>query len=219
MIFQLLKLESRLSRGSIAVFMKLGFFALLLTILFYIALSQRMSEASGQAAQVAWIILVIGSILQCNRSFDSERHGSVLDGLRMIPNAISSLYVAKCLANMIALWILLGFLSLILLVFFNLPLEKLDASFFLPAGFGIIGLTAIGTLFSGMVRLHRSRDIVLPILLVPIILPLALMVSRWYADVAAGEGLWDVPWGHLVAATDLLFVACAWLLFPSVVKE
>ncbi|PIR19858.1 MAG: hypothetical protein COV45_09405 [Deltaproteobacteria bacterium CG11_big_fil_rev_8_21_14_0_20_47_16] len=219
MIFQLLKLEWRLSRGSLAVLMKLGFFALLLTILFYIALAQGMGEAARYATQVVWIILVMGGILQCNRSFDSERNGNVLDGLRMIPGAISALYIAKWVANLVTLWILLGLLSVMIMIFFNLAADQLNAAFFIPAALGLVGLTAIGTLFSGMVRMHRARDMVLPVLLIPIILPLALMVSRWYAAISIGEGMWDVAWGHLVVATDILFFASAWLLFPSVVKD
>ena len=120
---------------------------------------------------------------------------------------------------MTALWILLGLLGVMMVVFFNLPVSELGLAFFLPALAGIAGISAIGTLFSGMVRVHRTRDMVLPVLMIPIILPLALMVSRWYAALDQGEGTCETPWGHLVVATDFLFVAVAWLLFPSVLKE
>lgn len=208
----------RLCRAPVAL-LTLLFFALLMVVLLYFSLPMEMGEAARRAPYFMWLVVFLGGILQCNRSFDAERDEDVLDGLRLIPGLLPKVFLAKCVVNLVLLTVLLAAVVGMVIVFLNYPATEVTLALVLPSALGLIGLTAVGTFFAAMVRGHHQRDLILPVLLFPIVAPLALSVVRWYAALQAGEGLWETPWGHLVIAFDLIFGAACWMLFPVIVEE
>lgn len=201
------------------VFVSVLFFALLMVVVFYFSIPMGMGDATILVPYVMWLVILFGGILQCNRSFDLEREQDVLDGFRLIPGLTTLVYLSKWLANfgmMMVLWVMV---LAMMVVFFNFSPSAATVSFLLPTFLGIIGLVSVATLIAGMVRGHHKRDIFLPILVFPLLLPLALAVVRWYAAIENHEGLWDAPWGHLLVGFDVIFTAAAWMLFPLMLEE
>lgn len=201
------------------VFLSVVFFALLMVVVFYFSIPAGMGDAATVVPYVTWLVVLFGGILQCNRSFDLERDQDVLDGLRLIPGLTALVYLSKWLVNFVMMLLLWKFVVIMVVIFFNFPLEGITKNFLLPVFFGIIGMVSVSTLIAGMVRGHHKRDIFLPILVFPLLLPLALAVVRWYAALANSEGLWEAPWGHLLIGFDIIFTAAAWMLFPAVLDE
>ena len=201
------------------VFLSVLFFALLMVVVFYFSIPMGMGDASILVPYVSWLVVLFGGILQCNRSFDLEREQDVLDGFRLIPGLTTLVYFSKWLANFVMMLLLWLMVLAMIVVFFNYPLSAITLSFLLPTALGIVGLVSVATLIAGMVRGHHKRDIFLPILVFPLLLPLALAVVRWYAAIENHEGLWNAPWGHLLIGFDVIFTAAAWMLFPLMLDE
>lgn len=201
------------------VFLSVVFFALLMVVVFYFSIPMGMGDPVVLVPYVVWLVVLFGGILQSNRSFDLERDQDVLDGLRLIPGLASQVFLSKWVSNAVMMALLWMIVIVMVVIFFNFPVPLITKSFLLPALLGIIGLVSISTLIAGMVRGHHKRDIFLPILVFPLLLPLALAVVRWYAAIENHDGLWDAPWGHLLIGFDVIFTAAAWMLFPVVLDE
>ncbi len=201
------------------VFLSVVFFALLMVVVFYFSIPMGMGDPVVLVPYVTWLVVLFGGILQCNRSFDLERDQDVLDGLRLIPGLSSMVYLSKWLLNFAMMLLLWAMVLVMVVVFFNFPPTSITLPFLLPVLLGIIGLVSVATLIAGMVRGHHKRDIFLPILVFPLLLPLALAVVRWYAAIENHDGLWDAPWGHLLIGFDVIFTAAAWMLFPVLLDE
>ncbi len=201
------------------VFLSVIFFALLMVVVFYFSIPMGMGDSATLVPYVVWLVVIFGWILKCNRSFDLEREQEVLDGLRLIPGLTPLVYLSKWLANVVMMVALWGMVLVMVVVFFNFQISAITLPFLLPVFFGIIGLVSVSTLIAGMVRGHHKRDIFLPILVFPLLLPLALAVVRWYAAIENHDGLWETPWGHLLIGFDIIFTAAAWMLFPLMLDE
>lgn len=201
------------------VFLSVVFFALLMVVVFYFSIPMGMGDASILVPYVVWLVVLFGGILQCNRSFDLERDQDVLEGLRLIPGLAATIFISKWISNFFMMLLLWLMVIVMVVIFFNFPLSLITKTFLLPTFFGIIGLVSVATLIAGMVRGHHKRDIFLPILVFPLLLPLALGVVRWVAAMQNSEGLWEAPWGHLLVGFDVIFTAAAWMLFPVVLDE
>lgn len=201
------------------VFLSVVFFALLMVVVFYFSIPMGMGDTGVLVPYVVWLVVLFGGILQCNRSFDLERDQDVLDGLRLIPGLASQVFLSKWVSNAVMMLLLWVIVIGMVVIFFNFPVSLITKSFMLPTLLGIIGLVSVSTLVAGMVRGHHKRDIFLPILVFPLLLPLALAVVRWYAAIENHDGLWDAPWGHLLIGFDIIFTTAAWMLFPVVLDE
>lgn len=201
------------------VFLSVLFFALLMVVVFYFSIPMGMGDASVLVPYVVWLVVLFGGILQCNRSFDLERDQEVLDGLRLIPGLAPYVFISKWVSNFVMMLLLWVMVILMVIVFFNFPLALITKNFLLPVLFGIIGMVSVATVIAGMVRGHHKRDIFLPILVFPLLLPLALGVVRWIAAMQNFEGLWEAPWGHLLVGFDIIFSAAAWMVFPVLLDE
>jgi heme exporter protein B len=200
-------------------FLATAFFALLMVVVFYFSIPMGMGDARLLVPYIVWLVVLFGGILQCNRSFDLERDQDVLEGIRLIPGLPSLVFLSKWCFNLGMMVLLWAMVVVMAVVFFNFPITMITPSFLLPVLLGIIGLVSVGTLIAGMVRGHHKRDIYLPILVFPVLLPLALAVVRWYAAMENFEGMWEAPWGHLLVGFDLIFTAAAGMLFPVVLDE
>lgn len=206
-------------RRSPANLLSVFFFALLMSIICYFSFPMETATLGRWVPYLTWLIVLLGGILQCNRSFDAEREQRVLEGLRLFPHILPQIYLSKLIVNIASMVLLLCAVSALMILFFNYPVSSIAAAYLLPSFLGIIGLAAIGTLVAAMVRSHHKRDLLLPVLAFPLLLPLALCVVSWYSALENGDGLWQTPWGHLLLAFDIIFTAAAWLLFPTLLEE
>lgn len=201
------------------IFLSVIFFALLMVVVFYFSIPMGMGDPSILVPYVVWLVVLFGGILQCNRSFDLERDQDVLDGLRLVPGLAPYVFISKWVSNFVMMVLLWVMVIVMVVVFFNFSIALITKTFLLPVLLGIIGMVSVSTLIAGMVRGHHKRDIFLPILVYPLLLPLALGVVRWVVAIENSEGLWDAPWGHLLIGFDIIFTAAAWMLFPVLLDE
>jgi heme exporter protein B len=195
-------------------------FALLVVVVFHFAFDLSAAEFSTVGAGILWVAILFTGILALDRGFRVEREAGRIDGLRLAPMPRSALYFGKVLstcASMAAVEMLLVPLAAIL---FNHPLGSWLVRLAPVLLLNTVGFAAVGCLFACITTQTRRGDLLLPILLFPASVPIALAAVR-----ATGHVLMERPvdryahWLTLSAAYDLIFLAAAVLLFDHALDD
>jgi len=192
-------------------------FALLTIVIFNFALELTPVNTTDVAPGILWVTFTFASVLGLNRSFLREKDQGCLEGLMMTPVDRSALYFGKLLAN----WLFITVIEAITLplfgVFFNLPVLKWPI--LLITLLGTLGLTAVGTIFAAMAVNTRLRDVLLPIMLFPIVVPVVIAAVKSTGGVLNGRPLSEVShWFQMMIAFDSLFIAVSYMLFDYVLE-
>ena len=179
------------------------------------------SELRGEAAPGAlWVAVLFAGVLGLNRSFLGERDNDCLQGLLLCPVDRGTIYLAKTAANFVFMLAAQVVIVPIFVFFFNLPVSAALAGVGLSLALGLLGLAAMGTLFAAIAVRTRAREVLLPLLLVPLVVPLFIAGVKVTRQALAGRGLDDVAqWLELMTGADAMFLIVGWLLFEYAVEE
>ncbi|MCK4489160.1 MAG: heme exporter protein CcmB [Anaerolineales bacterium] len=193
-------------------------FALLVILIFNFALELDIQAQESLSAGVLWTTFIFAGTIGLNRSLAVEKDRGCLDGLLLAPVDRSVIYFGKAIGNLI--FMLLVEIIVLPVYSFLYQVPVFQPGFLLVVVLGSIGYVAVGTLLATMVIQARTRDILLPILLFPLTLPVII------AAVKASQGfLLMVPlteisaWLNLLIVYDLIFTAAAFMVFDFVVEE
>jgi heme exporter protein B len=166
------------------------------------------------------VAVVFAGVLGLNRSFVAERENDCLQGLLLCPIDRGTIYLAKTIANFLFMLAAQAAILPIFLFFFNVAVSWSVAGVVLSLGLGILGLAAIGTLFAAISVRTRAREVMLPLLLLPLIVPVFIGGVKVTARALADKPLADVMhWLHLMAGFDAIFLVVGWMLFEYAVEE
>jgi heme exporter protein B len=194
-------------------------FSLLVIFIFNFTFDLRTQNATALAPGVLWVAIAFAGMLGLGRSFISERDRGSLEGLLLAPVARSALYLGKLIGNILFIATVEIVILPLFIVFFNQPVSIIP-SLVVVVVLGTIGLAGVGTLFSAMVIHTRARDVLLPILLFPVVVPVLVSAVRLTAAILDQLPLEDVQkWLGLLVAFDALFIAISFVLFDYVVEE
>lgn len=193
-------------------------FAILVIFIFNFALELNVQLRSNLTSGVLWVTFAFAGTLGLNRSLAVEKDRGCLDGLLLAPVDRTAIFFGKVIAN----WIFILFVAAILLpVFFILY----NVNLFLPGLLLVIllgtqGYVVVGTLLSSMTIQARTRDVLLPILLFPLIVPLMVAAVRATSGYLQGVPFEEIaPYLNLLIVYDVIFTALAWMIFDAVVEE
>ena len=163
-----------------------------------------------------WITVLFAGLIGFGRTFEVEREDGAIDALLLAPLDHSGLFLAKSVAN-------LAFLLIVQLIL--LPIVALLFHFDLGSGwFALLGIVAlvdigfvsIGTLFASVAAQTRSRELILPILALPVLVPVFIAAFELTSDLLAGDGFDAVAargWFGILVAADVIFTIAAALVF------
>ena len=173
------------------------------------------------AAGILWIAIAFSGTLALGRTFERERYGDTLRALLMAPGARAAVYVGK-LVGIVAL--LLATQVVVTPLVALLFQARLFDHFLLIAAlllFGTIGFASVGTLFAAMLARARSRDVLLPILLYPITIPVMIAGVRGTSALLQAEPQLDMArlWMMLLLSFDVVFVTLSLWTFELVMTE
>jgi heme exporter protein B len=193
-------------------------FAILMILIFNFALELDRSARENVAAGVLWVTTVFTGTLGLNRSLAVEKDRGSLDGLLLAPMDRSALYFGKALGNLLFILIVEAIILPVFNILFNVAM--LQPLVLLIVLLGALGYAAVGTLLASLAVHSRSRDVMLPILLLPVAVPLLIAAVRASSAVLVAAG-WDEisPWINLLLVYDVIFVAVAFMVFEVVVEE
>lgn len=193
-------------------------FALLVILIFNFSLELDTRTRATVTAGVLWVTFAFAGTLGLNRSMATEKDRGCLDGLLLAPVDRSAIYFGKTLGNLVFMIIVEAIVLPVYSVLYNTNL--LQPGLLLVILLGSIGYVAVGTLLSSMAVQTRTRDVLLPILLFPIVIPVLI------ASVKASTGYLQAfpmdeitPWLNLLVGYDVIFIAVAFMTFDYVVEE
>ncbi len=198
--------------GAVCVFSLLG------VLVFGLALDLREGAAQAAAPGVLWATVMLAGTLGLNRSLAREQAGGCLDGLRLAPVDRSAILLGKALGA----WLVMGLAALLVApVLAALSGATLLRWPLLPViGLGTLGYALAGTLMATVATRTRAREVLLPVLLLPLATPVLIACVRATQALAAGAALATAgQWLRLLVIYDLLMLAIALLTFDAVVEE
>ena len=193
-------------------------FALLVILAFNFALDLDPKTRGSVASGVLWVTFIFAGTLGLNRSMATEKDRGCLDGLLLAPIDRSAIYFGKAIAN-------LAFMLIVEAIVFPLYSVLYNVNLFLPGllltvFLGSVGYVAVGTLLSSMAVQARTRDMLLPILLFPVALPVLIAAVKASAGYLGGLPLEEItPWLNLLVVYDVVFTAVAFMVFDFIVEE
>lgn len=194
-------------------------FALLVVVIFQFAAPPGASpESRAHLPGLLWVAWVFSSILGLNRAFALELENDAWSGLALAPADRGWIYLGKTLAGL-ALLVLVQLVSgVVFALAFDVPLGGAAAGIAIVAGLGAVGLTAIGTLFAAVAARTEYREVMLPLLLLPLLVPIILGAVRATAAVLAQQ---ELPWPplRLLMVTDTVFLIVSFVCFEYVLDE
>ncbi|HZT06804.1 MAG TPA: heme exporter protein CcmB [Chloroflexota bacterium] len=192
-------------------------FSLLVLVTFNFALDLRAEIMPAVGPGVLWTAVVLGSTLGLGRTFAVERDQGTLDGLLMAPVDRSALYFAKLLANMLLMAAVLLVSVPVYAALFNVAVRPLPLLAIVVLG--IVGFAAVGTLFSAMAAHTRAREVMLPILLFPVTVPILIGVVQATGLALGNPAARDMPWLSLLLGFDAMYVSLGAVTFEHALEE
>ncbi len=194
-------------------------FSLLVILIFYFALELDISAREKISAGALWVTFSFAGTLGLNRSMAVEKDRGCFDGLLLAPVDRSAIYFGKAISNLAFMLIVEIIVLPVYSVLYNVNLANLGL--ILVVLLGSVGYTAVGTLLSTMSVQTRTRDVLLPILLFPVVLPVLVAAVKASSGFLQGLDLAvDImPWVNLLIVYDLIFTAVAFMVFDYVVEE
>ncbi len=193
-------------------------FALLVILIFNFALELDAAARASVTSGVLWVTFAFAGTLGLNRSMAVEKDRGCLDGLLLAPVDRSAIYFGKAIGNLV-------FMLVVEIIVLPVYSVLYNTNLFQPGLIGVIllgsiGYIVVGTLLSSMAVQTRTRDILLPILLFPVVLPILIAAVKASAGFLNGDQMVDIwPYLNLLIAYDAIFTAIAWMVFDFVVEE
>ncbi len=193
-------------------------FAALVILIFNFALELDIRTRETVTSGVLWVTFAFAGTLGLNRSMAIEKDRGCLDGLLLAPVDRSAIYFGKAIGNLFFMLIVEAIILPMYSVLYNVNLFQ--PGLILVILLGSIGYTAVGTLLASMAVQARTRDMLLPILLFPVLIPLLLAAVKASNGFLQGFEMAEImPWINVMIAYDVIFIAVAFMVFDFVVEE
>lgn len=194
-------------------------FALIALMIFNFALDLSPVQTKVVAPGILWVAFIFAGILGLNRSFTREKDQGNLEGLMLAPVDRSAIYVGKLLSTLLILFAIEAVTLPLFAALFNVALPVLPL--LVPLVLGSVGFATTGTIFAAMAVNTRLRDVLLPLLLLPILVPVVIAAVKASGVVVAGQSLLSDAghWVGLLVAFDVIFLTVSLLLFEYVLEE
>ncbi len=200
------------------VFNPMLFFGLMVIVLFSFSFEPSAEETKRIGGGLLWMAFLFAAMLAMNQSFPRETADRTLHGLRLSPVPPASIFAGKFLANVVFTLLAELVLSPLFAMFFNFPLAPVAGWFFVLLVLGTWGLVATGTFFSALTLHTRMRELMLPLLLLPISVPQMIALVEGTAELLADQRPSSL-WFQLLLGYDVIFTTLALLLFSFVIED
>jgi len=193
-------------------------FAMLVILIFNFALKLDAKTRITATSGILWVTFTFAGTLGLNRSMAVEKDRGCLDGLLLAPVDRSSIYFGKMISNLVFMFIIEAIVLPLYSVLYNVNL--FNPGLLLVILLGSVGYIAIGTLLAAMAVQTRTRDVMLPILLFPVVIPVVVAAVEASGGFLQGMAISELMyWINLLLVYDVIFIAIAFMVFDYVVEE
>jgi heme exporter protein B len=193
-------------------------FTLLVIVIFNFAFGAKQETMVLVAPGILWVTFAFAGVLSLNRSFVQEKEEGCLEGLMVSPASREVIYIGKMLGSLLFMLIIEAMALLIFTFLFNL--NVLSPQLVVITVLTTIGFVTVGTLFSALAVNTKAREMVLPLLFLPIILPIIIGAVKASGLALSGES-WSslASWLQIIGAFDVVFLVVSFLIFAFVIEE
>ena len=197
------------------------FFAVACVLVFAFGFVREGIAVDDAAAGILWIAIAFSGTLALGRTFERERQNDTLRALMLTPIDRPALYVGKLVGVLLLLGAVEAIVTPLVALMFRAPLFAFPLLMSLLLAAGTVGFAAVGTLFAAMLVRARSRDVLLPILLYPITIPVIIAGVRGTAALLQPDA--DLPvarmWLSMLVFFDIVFITLALWTFEPAMTE
>jgi heme exporter protein B len=196
------------------------FFAGTALLLFGFALGPDAEALAEAGAGVIWLAIFFSGILVFNRSYQVELEGGALEALLGYPGDRRAIFGGKLLANLALVFMVEAVVVPLAAVLFHVPLIHALPGLAVVLALGTLGFVTLGTFYAAMSSRSRARDVLLPLLLFPMLLPLLLASVQGTTAFLQGDAMgYGGAWIRLLLAFDLIFLVATFWAFEHVIGE
>jgi heme exporter protein B len=197
----------------------LVFFSLLLLFVFQFALGPERTRVEAALPGLLWLAFILAGLLAFGRAFLIERENDCWEGLVLSPGDKSAIYLGKLAGNLLVMLVVEVVLLVLFAVFFALDFTPALRALAAVLALGTLGLAAVGTLFGAITAQVRAREVLLPVLLLPAVVPVLLASVSATQTALSGQPLAEAAqWLKLLAAADLVYLVVGVLTFEFVLE-
>ncbi len=193
------------------------FFALIVILIFSFSFSMDQDTAHAVMPGIMWVSFVFTGIIGLGKSFLVELQNDCIENLQLSPVSPGTIYLGKLIGNFLFMIVVEIFIFPLFVIFFNLDVIDQFPTLVLVLFLGTLGVSTVGTLFSAMTAQIRAREVMLPILLLPVIVPVMIGAVEATRGVLDGDPFTLYSqWIHLLAVFDTIFVIVSFWIFEFV---
>lgn len=205
------------TKETLASILLLGLLTLLVLSFAFDPTSELRPEAAPGAL---WVAVTFAGVSGIGRSFMTERENDCMMGLLLSPIDRGNIYLAKAAANFLMMTTAQVGIFPVFVLFFDIAATTALLGVLAAVLLGLLGLAALGSLFAAITVRTRAREVMLPLLMLPLIVPLFIAGTSVTGKLLAGSS-WEVvqPWLGSMFAIDVIFLVAGWLLFDLAVEE
>jgi heme exporter protein B len=207
-------------RRSKANFNAVVFLAALMLLMFGFALGPDTAALRDASAGILWLTVLFSGNLAFHRSYQVELDGGALETLLLYPGARSSIFLGKLLANLVFVLLVEIVLIPLAIVLYDIPLTGTLGLVVVVVLLGTIGFVTLGTFYASMASRSRAREVLLPLLLFPMLVPVLVAAVEGTSALLAGDAMGDSGrWIQLLIAFDTIFLGASIIAFGAVIEE
>lgn len=195
------------------------FFGTLLLFVFHFSFDLPPDRVAGMAPALLWLAFLFTGTLGLAQLFQAERDNHCLDALLLSPLDRGALFAAKALFNFLLMFLVEIVVIPLFWILFNLSSWNLLPKLFLVTLLGTLGFCVLGTLLSAVTLRARARELLLPLVLFPLMIPVILATIRTMENLMrVGEFGDALPWLRLLIGFDVIFLTVGVLIFDWVIE-
>jgi heme exporter protein B len=189
------------------------FFAGIVVLIFSFALGPNQAHLQTASGGLLWLAFVFAGILAFGRIYQLEAENNAFEGLLLVARNRSAIYAGKLLGAMAVMLAIELLVVPLMGLLYNLPLLDALPGLALVGVLGTAGFAAIGSLYGALTMSLRAREVLLPLLLLPVTVPVILGAVKATTYVLAGQTSDLALWLELLAAFDVVFITVGLLTF------
>ena len=196
-----------------------AFMGVLVLLLFGFALGPDTEALRDAAAGALWLAILFAGVLAFNRSYQLELDGGALEALLLYPGARWTVFAGKLIANLVFVLLVEAIVIPVALVLFHVDVPSGWLLQVAVTLLGTIGFVTLGTFYAAMSSRSRAREVLLPLLLFPMLVPVLLGAVQASTSLLAGDPMREAgAWVRLLTAFDIIFLVASLLAFEHVIE-
>ena len=210
--------DLRTERRSQANFNSVLFLALLMLLLFGFALGPDADGLRQATGGVLWLTVLFSGVQAFNRSYQVELDNAALETLLLYPGDRWPIFAGKVAANLVFVLAVEVVTVPLAAVLYHAPLDRAMPMLAIVMFLGTVGFVTLGTFYAALASRSRAREVLLPLLLFPMLVPVLIAAAKATAVLVSGDVMGDAgSWLRLLVAFDLIFFAASIFVFDAVI--